>query len=1117
MSIKALQDYTFTSKYARYKKEEKRRETYRESVDRVREMMHKKYSYAEQDVHDLIDWAYDMQSKKKVMGSQRALQFGGDPIFAHNARIYNCVSTYVDRLRAFQETMYLLLCGCGVGFSVQYHHVNKLPNLLEGKSGVVKYTIPDTIEGWSDAVGILVTSYFDNDGEFQEYKGKEVKFNFDQVRPRGSRISGGGKAPGPEPLKKALKNIANILDAAVSRGDKRLKPIEAYDIIMHTSDAVISGGVRRSATICLFSPEDKEMLESKTGNWFLENPQRGRSNNSALLLRNETTPEQFHGLMESVKQFGEPGFVWADHRDFIVNPCVTIDTKVLTTKGWETIGSLIGTPEFKIYQDSRVFGSIDKGGKESWSIDMSITNESIINKASNARKTGVNREIYEMELECGRTVKATDNHHFATPEGMIELKDLSTEDEILIPLSPVYDTNVETDDFNFGYLAGLVFGDGCFTEKNSVRVEVWGDDSSLRYIEEVCSSLISRLDDSEKKHGKIAPIFNSNSGEVYGSKVKYTLESSLLGLAFIKNGIPLSKDSVSFIHQKSKDFKAGFISGLFYADGHSEYNENNKTLSLRITSVKKNVLQDIQLVLQELGVFSRINLARRAGTVRLPNSNREYQDYCTVDCYRLIIGGIYNCYNAIRVLSLKDRHVDRVMKVFENRKNRKTNIFTSRVKSIRYVGNEDVYCLTENNRRTMIVEGMTSRRCVEIGMRPIDDETGLTGVQGCNLSTINCSKIKTLDDFLLAAKAASIIGTLQAGFTDFPYLGETSEKIFKREALLGVSGTGWMDSPEVCLNEESQRLAAEVVRKVNEDLAFKIGINPAARTTCVKPEGTSSCVLGTASGIHPHHAKRYIRNVQANKNEAIYQYFKSINPRACEESVWSANNTDDVISFCIEVPDGSKTKNQLTAIELLKIVRSTQKNWVMFGTNPKLCTAPWLVHNVSNTINVKPDEWLDVANFIYDNREFFCGISLLSITGDKDYPQAPLTTVYLPSEMISYYGDGAMFVSGLIEVALRLWEDNLWSACDSLLGIGSPIKGKAKIQWMERCSKFANKYFDGDIKKLTYCMKDIYNFKKWTELKQEYKEVDYSKVIEEHDDTELEQALACSNGICELV
>jgi ribonucleoside-triphosphate reductase (thioredoxin) len=251
--------------------------------------------------------------------------------------------------------------------------------------------------------------------------------------------------------------------------------------------------------------------------------------------------------------------------------------------------------------------------------------------------------------------------------------------------------------------------------------------------------------------------------------------------------------------------------------------------------------------------------------------------------------------------------------------------------------------------------------------------------------------------------------------------------------------------------------------------------------------------------------------------EPIYQYFSQINPRACEESVWSNNDSDDVVAFCVEVPDGSKLKNKVCAIELLEYVMSTQKSWVMNGTNKELCTQPWLVHNVSNTINVKPEEWDAVTDFIYDNRQYFCGVSLLPIAGDKDYAQAPFTTIYLPSEQIQRYGDAAMFVSGLIEVGLQLFEDNLWAACDSLLGFGQKIKGTEKKTYLERCQKFADKYMNGDLKELTYCMKDVYNYKDWLDMSREYKEVDYTNVIEEQNNVNPVQEVACAGGSCEII
>ena len=262
--------------------------------------------------------------KKEVLGSQRILQFGGEPIFKHNARVYNCSFGHINRHRAYQELMYLLLCGCGVGFSVQKHHVAQLPIIARPYEWAT-YVVPDTIEGWADAIGVLIASYFGGNPEFDEFVGKNVVFDYSQIRPAGSPLSSGSKAPGPDGLERSIEKIRQVLEKRLGRNSRiKARPIDVYDIIMHSADAVISGGVRRSATIALFSPDDMDMATAKTGNWFIENPQRGRSNNSALLVRDKTTKEVFNKLMASVREFGEPGFVWAESTEMGFNPCVEI-------------------------------------------------------------------------------------------------------------------------------------------------------------------------------------------------------------------------------------------------------------------------------------------------------------------------------------------------------------------------------------------------------------------------------------------------------------------------------------------------------------------------------------------------------------------------------------------------------------------------------------------------------------------------------------------------------------------------------------------------------------------------------------------------------------------------
>lgn len=770
MSIKALSDYTFYSRYARYNKDKKRRETWDEAVGRVFEMHRKKYAKQIEEnpeLEQLIGFAQSMQTKKRVLAAQRSLQFAGDPIFKHELKMFNCLFTHIDRERSFQEIMYSLLCGCGVGFSVQKQHVQKLGHIFRIKGDVVKhYIVEDSIEGWADAVGVLMDSYFCKNEQWQEYHGATVEFNFAKIRPEGTLIAGQFKAPGPNGLRTSLEKIRQVIEQRISSIDYtnsdefylQLRPIDAYDIIMHISDAVLSGGVRRSATLCLFSHNDEEMLNAKIGDWFITNPQRARSNNSAALLKGNVSKEEFHKLMESTKQFGEPGFIWLDDLDIGYNPCVEIG-----------------------------------------------------------------------------------------------------------------------------------------------------------------------------------------------------------------------------LYPKTRDGRSGF--------------------------------------------------------------------------------------------------------------------------------------------------------------------------QGCNLTEINGKWCDTKENFLKACEASAIIGTLQAGYTDFKYLSPESKEIFEEEALLGCSITGMMDNPDLLFDPEIQNEAARFILETNEKVAKMLGIKPCARATCVKPAGSTSCVLGTSSGIHPHHAKRYIRRVQANKSEFCLQETEKRNPSAVEDSVWSTNKTDKVISFLCEVPPGAIVKNQLKAVELLEKVKLTQQNWVSSGTVLDRCVNKKNRHNVSNTITVKPDEWDDVENFIFDNQEWFAGISLLPASGDLDYAQAPFATVMTPSELVKEYGDASVFASGLIVDGLAAFDGNLWRACDTVLGFGEDLSGNRelpefpnkptvkllkeywtkseifnawfdKCDWVRRVKQFANRYFEGDVRRATYCLKHVSLWKTWCDLKREYVELDWTSIIEEHESHVNADTLgsqACAGGSCEIL
>ena len=310
-SNQILSEITIFLKYAKYLPEENRRETWQELVQRNMDMHIKKYPELEYEIRHAYNYVLD----KKVLPSMRSLQFAGKPIEISPNRIYNCAYLPIDDWRAFGETMFLLLGGTGVGFSVQKHHVEKLPVIRKpNKDKGRRFLVADSIEGWADAVKMLMKSYF--------VGGSRLQYDFSDIRPKGARlVTSGGKAPGPQPLKECLVKIEGILDS--KQDGEQLKPIEVHDIVCHIADAVLAGGIRRAALISLFSADDHEMIACKSGNWWGQNPQRGRANNSAALLRHKITKEFFIDLWKRVEASGagEPGIYFTNDKDWGTNPC----------------------------------------------------------------------------------------------------------------------------------------------------------------------------------------------------------------------------------------------------------------------------------------------------------------------------------------------------------------------------------------------------------------------------------------------------------------------------------------------------------------------------------------------------------------------------------------------------------------------------------------------------------------------------------------------------------------------------------------------------------------------------------------------------------------------------
>jgi ribonucleoside-diphosphate reductase alpha chain len=556
-------------KYARFRNDVQRRETWEELVTRNKEMHIKKYPQLTAEINETYKFVYD----KKILPSMRSLQFGGKPIEISPNRIYNCAYLPIDDWRAFGEIMFLLLGGTGVGYSVQKHHVDELPEIRKPNTTKSRrYLIGDSIEGWADAVKLLMKSYFEG--------GSTINFDFSDIRQKGALlVTSGGKAPGPQPLKECLIKIQGILDSKVD--NDKLSCIEVHDIVCHIADAVLAGGIRRAALISLFSADDENMISSKSGSWWELNPQRGRANNSAVLLRNKITKSFFMDLWKKIEASGtgEPGIYLSNDKDWGTNPC------------------------------------------------------------------------------C------------------------------------------------------------------------------------------------------------------------------------------------------------------------------------------------------------------------------------------------------------------------------------------------------------------------EIALRPF---------QFCNLCEVNVSDITTQEDLNERVKAASFIGTLQAGYTNFHYLRPIWQRTTEKDALIGVGMTGIGSGSA---QKFDLKQAADLVKETNLIVAKQIKINASARCTTIKPSGTSSLVLGTSSGIHAWHNDHYIRRIRVGKNEAIYSYLAIYHPELLEDEYFRPHDTA-VISVPQKAPAGSIFRNE-SAIELLERVKSFYSNWVKTGHRTGQNT-----HNISATVSIKPDEWETVGEWMWDNKSFYNGLSVLPYNGGT-YIQAP--------------------------------------------------------------------------------------------------------------------------------
>jgi ribonucleoside-triphosphate reductase len=412
--------------------------------------------------------------------------------------------------------------------------------------------------------------------------------------------------------------------------------------------------------------------------------------------------------------------------------------------------------------------------------------------------------------------------------------------------------------------------------------------------------------------------------------------------------------------------------------------------------------------------------------------------------------------------------------------------------------------------------------CVEIGLYP-KTKNGISGWQFCNLCEGNGGMCTTKEKFYEACEGLAILGTLQAAYTDFKYLDPASKEITEREALLGCSFTGWMANPQVMMDPETQRKGAEIIKDINKELSQIIGINQAARTTTCKPSGNSSVLLKSPSGCHGDHSPRSFRVMQINKQSEIGMYLSQQHPYLIEESVWSSNNTDYVAYIPMIANKSAKFKHELKGIKQLEVVKTIQENWVEAGTNIDLCVKPWLRHSVSNTVEV--DNYDECKDYLFKNMKSFAAASFLPATGDKDYAQAPFTSILTAEEIFAKYGEASLFASGLIVDGLHAFENKLWDACELIQNRNLKIDGTRlgvmiKKDWLRRAKQFAKRFFKGDIKETTYCLKDLHLYHKWIAINRELKnkDIDFATILSKPEYTNIDTmgATACANGACDL-
>jgi len=965
VSQKILSDLTVYMKYAKYIPELNRRETWDEIVTRNMKMHIKKYPHIENEIREVYKMVYD----KKILPSMRSMQFGGKSIEISPNRIYNCAYQPIDHIDAFGETMFLLLGGTGVGYSVQKHHVEKLPEIRKPSSARNRrYLVSDNIEGWADAIKVLMKSYFG-------YSSSTPIFDLSDIRPKGALlVTSGGKAPGPQPLKDCIHHIVKLLET--KQDGEKLEPIEVHDIICFIADAVLAGGIRRAALISLFSADDNEMIACKSGQWWETNPQRGRANNSAVLLRHRITKEFFMDIWNRVEASGagEPGIYLTNDKDYGTNPCCEIalrpnqfcnlcEVNVSDIESQEELNERVRAAAF--------VGTLQAGYtdfhylREVWK--RTTEKEALIGVSLTGIGSG---RILNFDTKQAAKIVKEENARVAE---MIGINKSARTTTVKPSGCRPHDALTTTND-------GIYTLDELFNDH--IDNKTWCD----------FNKNVSVIQDN--KINKINKTFNNGEDEVFGIELEgqLLLESTKDHPWFINKNYKNKKYININTFVKTKNIKKGDIVDIKLGVYDKEESLSLKKINMFRFKMKHNTLREItqpEKVDEDLSWL----IGYLWGDGSLSESK-----------YRLsfVDEHIFNLEKAQRIIKEKFNLFNNIIKC----KDRNAySLSISSVELYHWLSSNDIRKYSNNGldyipliiRRSSWkdiiafiagfsdADGCISLKSNKIHKSVIISQSGNSGftrhLQNVALSVgihLNHSYNIKGDSF---QKEKNIILMSSTHFSlkkSMDVFDKNSEKSKRKYPDLEF-GHNENGKPNQILGKVKN------VKFLRNDNTYDIEIDNEHwyYAGAIKSHNTASLVLGTASGIHAWHNDYYIRRVRVGKNESIYTYLSIYHPELLEDDFFRPHDTA-IISVPQKAPEGSILRTE-SPLHLLERIKYISQNWIKPGHSSGANT-----HNVSATVSLRPEEWDTVGEWMWENRNFYNGLSVLPYdTGS--YKQPPFS------------------------------------------------------------------------------------------------------------------------------